>query len=187
MIMNDTILDEDFAQKGNRRYYYPGFWNRVGASIIDVIVMIPLIILIFVNMVYWRIPGLEVVLTFVALAYKPFFEYQYGATPGKMVLKMKVVNQHYEPLTLSETLLRNILYIISGLIGLYESFVHFFLLLDEEPYFSSLDEYANQPTSPLESLFNLIVFISCIFVAFTRDKQALHDMWANTFCIWEEK
>jgi uncharacterized RDD family membrane protein YckC len=59
-----------------------------------------------------------VLLSVMAVAYKPFMESVYGATLGKMVLKLKVVNVRLEKASLGEILSRNIFHVVPFLISL---------------------------------------------------------------------
>jgi uncharacterized RDD family membrane protein YckC len=73
---------------------YAGFWQRFGAGIIDAIVLIP------VAHILYYLEGLSIAAAILAAvissalysAYTIHFHYRYGATLGKMALKIKVTN-----------------------------------------------------------------------------------------------
>ena len=113
------------------RLVYAGFWIRWLAYVIDGIVIgaIRQVVLLplGLNMIernFWRSPWFyahigEAGLTSLALtlAYFVFFWTQYGATPGKMVLKLKVVNPQGGPITLGAAVIRYFGQILSGIIA----------------------------------------------------------------------
>jgi len=86
---------------------YAGFWIRFGAKIIDqfiigginMIIIIPLAILVGIRAAKTGDPSTSMALSlimnfsgfFLYIAYTTFFIGRYGATPGKMVCKLKVV------------------------------------------------------------------------------------------------
>jgi uncharacterized RDD family membrane protein YckC len=98
-------------ETGARRY--AGFWIRAGAKMVDGLI---LRVVGFVLMLAVGIPlgairpsgaaGIEVFgLVFgslVAMAYYVFFVGKYGATPGKMACKLKIVTAHGEPMSYSK-------------------------------------------------------------------------------------
>ena len=85
----------------NKEYEYAGFWIRVGASLIDVLLIVmitlPLTMMIYGNSA-WE--GEEIFLgpaDFLINYTLPFFAtvlfwFYKSATPGKMALKIKIVN-----------------------------------------------------------------------------------------------
>ncbi|MBK8392708.1 MAG: RDD family protein [Saprospiraceae bacterium] len=51
---------------------------------------------------------MALVIGILLMCYKPFMEFQYGATLGKMAVKLKVVNLDFEKITLSQSIIRYI-------------------------------------------------------------------------------
>lgn len=94
-----------------------GFWKRVLATILDL-----LIILIPAVIVYWIFNSLAIslhseipiILEYIFfVVFDVFMIVRFGGTPGKLVLKMKIVNQQGNIPTLKEALIRNIFRIMS--------------------------------------------------------------------------
>ena len=84
-------------------FAYAGFWIRFGAQIVDTIILYIVNTTIFVafGMPLFGAPvpnalglyGLLVLLQYaIAISYETFFIGKFGATPGKMACKIKVVN-----------------------------------------------------------------------------------------------
>jgi uncharacterized RDD family membrane protein YckC len=72
---------------------YAGFWPRLGAMLVDLIVLSPFIALSFWALYHSRTVALavEVPLAFLFAFYNIYFVGRWGQTIGKMALKVKVV------------------------------------------------------------------------------------------------
>lgn len=168
-----------------------GFWIRLVASLIDALVFIPLIIISFINFLSIKSFLLYLILAIPGLIYKPFMESHYGATLGKMALGLKVIDENGNKLDLKAAYLRFIFFMISSIITIAGGYFVF-----SSPEFqdaSGLIEVGrakrhvyNGPLNILKSIANIVVFIDCLFVAFSFRKRALHDMMAKSFCIYKK-
>lgn len=159
-----------------------GFWKRVLATILDL-----LIILIPAVIVYWIFNSLAVSLHseipiileyIVFVVFDVFMIVRFGGTPGKLVLKMKIVNQQGNIPTLKEALIRNIFRIISTIF----SMVVGVSLYDLTVISTTLNLWAPLATD-LSKILGLIMLVDYLFVAFTPRKRALHDMMAGTYVV----
>ncbi|MFT4993563.1 MAG: putative RDD family membrane protein YckC [Paraglaciecola sp.] len=109
----------------NTEIEYAGFWLRVAASLIDTIMLLvllfPLLSLIY-GMTYWTQPrpisGIgDVVLNYIAPGVIVILFWVYkSATPGKMILKMRIVDAKtlQQPKT-SQLLVRYLGYYLSAI------------------------------------------------------------------------
>ena len=164
---------------------YAGFWIRTGATVIDFLVYLPLIALGFYNLMTIKSLALQLGLTLIMALYKPFMEYKYGGTLGKLALKIKVVNTDLESISIPKAILRYALWIPGQILSL----VGIVLLFSNPDFefattFTEASQMQNESASPILSfLFGLLVFISCLAVAFDDQKRALHDRIAGTYCI----
>ncbi|WP_339801058.1 RDD family protein [Paenibacillus sp. FSL R5-0744] len=159
-----------------------GFWKRVLATILDL-----LIILIPAVIVYWIFNSLAVslhseipiILEYIFfVVFDVFMIVRFGGTPGKLVLKMKIVNQQGNIPTLKEALIRNIFRIISTIF----SMVVGVSLYDLTVISTTLNLWAPLATD-LSKILGLIMLVDYLFVAFTPRKRALHDMMAGTYVV----
>src|SRR5690349_11616183 len=106
----EEILDRDIAPKPNNEsvIIYGKFWPRLGALILDTLIVgVPLFVIVYLN-ISWKNVGLLLVTNVLGMMYKPWMEYRYGATVGKMTLGLKVVDLNYDRPTLEAVLLRNV-------------------------------------------------------------------------------
>jgi len=188
--MENQILDSDFTQKEpDTKIEYAGFWIRALASLLDSLVLVPVFLLMLVNFAFIKSLPLELFFVLIMFFYKPFMEFSYGSTLGKMVTKIKVVNHDMEKISIADALFRYSPWMPAQLISLYLSaelfnlpqfaetttFIESFLLYGEST--SQADTVSN--------VFNVLLLISCLFAAFTEKKRALHDMVAGTYCIYK--
>ncbi|MEK3662228.1 RDD family protein [Paenibacillus sp. FSL F4-0236] len=159
-----------------------GFWKRVLATILDL-----LIILIPAVIVYWIFNSLAIslhseipiILEYIFfVVFDVFMIVRFGGTPGKLVLKMKIVNQQGNIPTLKEALIRNIFRIISTIFSMIVGVS----LYDLTVISTTLNLWAPLATD-LSKILGLIMLVDYLFVAFTPRKRALHDMMAGTYVV----
>ncbi|MBL7932364.1 MAG: RDD family protein [Bacteroidia bacterium] len=184
--MEHEILD-DAQSTDQQDAKWAGFWIRVGASLIDVLVYLPFIGLNFYNLYSLKNLPLQLFVDIVFLLYKPLMEYKYGATLGKMAVKIKVVSENFDKITLSQTILRNYPHWLNQILSIFTAFFLF-----QNPDFQEADSMAaisqvqREIISPfVSSSISFVAIISWIVVAFTSKKQGLHDMIAKTYCIYK--
>ncbi len=190
--MSDHILDENYDDlDGEQRHYrFAGFWIRVGASIVDMLVLIPFIGLSFYILLVLKSLPLMIINTILMAAYKPLMEYQYGATLGKMAVGIKVINEDGGLLTPNQAIIRYLPWLIGNIINLLV-LVEIFGTpgFDEIEGFMEYNMFVAQNPSTLTSLSSVagfLILISALVLLFNKQKQALHDKWANTYCIYKD-
>jgi uncharacterized RDD family membrane protein YckC len=174
----------DFYNETNEPTY-AGFWIRVLASFIDFIVLIPILGLQVFNLIQIKNLAFAIGLLVVQLLYKPLMEYQFGATLGKLALKINVVNEDFEGMTLTQSFVRYAPWLIQHAVGLVNTVLlytnHEFLA---ESDFFKMATIQEQNIDPLYGyVTGVLLLISCIIVGFNSHKQGLHDKIAKTYCI----
>ncbi len=186
--MNDQVLDNDLQLSNSRiEVRWAGFWIRVGASLIDFIVYIPAIAFNMYNIYSLKSLPLQLLITLILIVYKPLLEFRYGATVGKMAVGIKVVNNNYSSISITQAITRYIPWLIGQVISIYGT-----ILLFQNPDFLSTTNWIEVGTIQNEIIprgvnyiGSVILLVSCIFIAFTDNKQGLHDMLAGTYCIYK--
>jgi uncharacterized RDD family membrane protein YckC len=170
-------------------YSHPaGFWIRVGARIIDFVIFIPIVALAFWNTFALKNTIILVLACIPGFLYKPFMESFFGATLGKMACGIKVIDNNGKQLSLFSAYVRYFPFLIQAGVGLASSF----LLFSSESFQSvtsmmELNQAQREnPLSLLSSIVNVFVLIECIVAAFTFRKRALHDMLADSYCVYKE-
>jgi uncharacterized RDD family membrane protein YckC len=107
---------------------YAGFWRRLGALMLDAFIMWTVNMILYVPMIFvaagaGKDPTVAVTLQLVimflqivlAAAYATWFVGKYGATPGKMAFKMKILSSDGEKISYGRALGRHFATMISGM------------------------------------------------------------------------
>ncbi|MBS0657438.1 MAG: RDD family protein [Verrucomicrobia bacterium] len=106
-----------------QRFRFAGFWIRFVAVVLDGIILMP----ISVGLAIYLLPSLmgadagaqllyQIAANILGLAYKIFFNGKYGATPGKMVVGIRVVRQDGSSLGFGLAAGRALAEILSGIL-----------------------------------------------------------------------
>jgi uncharacterized RDD family membrane protein YckC len=171
---------EDYSQPA-------GFWIRVGASIIDFLVFIPIMLLSWWNLTTFKSTLALVLMSVPGLIYKPFMEAFFGATLGKMACGIRVIDDDGKKLSLLSAYIRFLPFLMASAISLASQVIMF-----SSPEFQAGAPPTEPGQMPQFSLLdiiglglNLLVVIDCVVVAFTFRKRALHDMLAESFCVYK--
>jgi uncharacterized RDD family membrane protein YckC len=186
--MEQTILDNNFSNPDYERPpVWAGFWIRVGASLVDFLVMLPLVGLTIYNLIVLKSYPIAIFVLVVPMLYKPLMEAKYSTTLGKMAVKIKLVNTSNQNISIKQAIIRYLPWLIGYVFSFYTTY-----LLFQHSDFNSINTYmdvsilqAQVAPKALNYVSSFILFISCVFVAFTQNKQGLHDLLANTFCVYK--
>lgn len=84
------------------------FWERLGAHIIDALILIPIFITLsfLFKMMSFNIWITEALLFSLRILYHAVFLWKFAATPGKKLLHVKVVTDHYTSIGFGQALFR---------------------------------------------------------------------------------
>lgn len=171
----------------NTQVKYANFWIRLAAAIIDIVILTPVAMLDAYNLLDIRSSSLIILLIVLRAVYQPIMELFFGATLGKMIMKIKVTDETYNPISLNQALLRWLAY-----------FPYYFLLILSnldilkqlgEIQLASLQELldwkiANIQPTELEEYSQILMFVVAAFVILDNNtKRGLHDRIAKTFVI----
>lgn len=180
--MENNILDQE--QTSQPRMEFAGFWLRVGASIIDFLIMLPVIGLNFYNNMSIKSLVLGLILSFVYILYKLIMEGTKGATIGKRVLGITLVNENNEMINMNQAITRNIFYLINVLIGIASIVIIFNTPgFEDATTFMEISTFQQENGPAVASYFGIVILISCLWVAFDSKKQSLHDKIGKTYCV----
>jgi uncharacterized RDD family membrane protein YckC len=189
--MNEPMQDEDsiFPEAD---IVFAKFWPRLGAYLLDsIIISVVSLPITYLNVTIWKMAVFFMLTSVVELAYKPFMEYQFGATLGKMAAGIKVVGHNFEKVTLREEIKRVSFYLIPGVLqSIFTLRIYF------NNAFSSItnfNEYNQLVVSLNPATVWVVVIVMALFVAdvlvFLSNEQnrSLHDMYAGTYVIEKPK
>ena len=182
--MDSEILD-DVKPRNIRNIEYATFGERLLAVILDILfTMVPIGGLVLYAYFSKNIMVL-LASTLVGMLYKPIMEGVWGATLGKMVLKIKMVDSNLEQMDLGQSILKNGFYIISSIIAILgniwlgnsEAF------LEAENIMEVSQAASKTPYTVISYIWTAVIVISCFAMLASDLKQTLHDKIANVFCI----
>ena len=163
---------------------YATFFQRMHAYFVDLLVFIPITSLANYNILHFKHFGIVVLTTLVWIIYKPVMEWKFGATLGKMVAKVRVVNERMEFPSFNQAMLRFSPYFAISL----STILSYYGLFNLEAFatittMEELNELA--PLIPSDAVAASYVFFmaSITFFFFDPKKQCLHDKYSQTYCI----
>jgi uncharacterized RDD family membrane protein YckC len=189
--MNESI--DDLGMSNNpANTEYGTFWLRFGAHLIDLLAVAAFVFLIGFILVMAspeiNVNYLALFAAIIGLFYKPFMEYKYQATLGKMALQLKVVNYNFEKPGFGEIFLRNIFIIANHLSSL---FITMLMLYRGETPPKKLFDFENQremtQTEQLQMIagviFLVLIIIDIIVLLSDERSRSLHDKIGKTYVI----
>jgi len=183
---NDSVLDLNHTPEGE--YKLAGFWIRVGASVLDSLILIPIIALNMYVLYFVKDFYIYAFVALLSFAYKPIMEGVWGATLGKMICKLKVTDINFQQVKMSKAFVRSLFWLFASLAGLLEIYP----LFSSEAFIAAdgwLDIAAVQSqevSAGLSYVFQLLMLVSALFVA-SKARQGLHDKMAGTYCVFVER
>jgi uncharacterized RDD family membrane protein YckC len=173
---NDTVVHATFLQ-------------RLYAFIVDCLVFIPLNLLGNFNTLSIKSLALSVLITAVWWIYKPVMEWKFGATLGKMALKIRVVDEDLQAISLNQAALRFLPYFAVSLSLLFSTFALFgidgFYEANTFEAFQNLDH--NIPGIDTTQFTVFFFIFSCSSIMLDEKKQSIHDRISKTYCIMVDK
>ncbi|KQV54298.1 MULTISPECIES: RDD family protein [unclassified Duganella] len=185
-------LDVPAPEDGNAIPNVGGFWLRVGAKIIDLLVMSPII-----GLTYWlsslsRSFYLWSVIPSVlfALFYSVYLVRRYGGTPGKLVLKLRVQMKDHSPVTFMAALIREAPMMLMGAASSFGLGLAA-LAMDDAAYHAygfferSTVLAASGPgwVSAISLLINVWTWVGVIVMLVNKRRRAVHDFLAGTVVV----
>ncbi|MFW1774167.1 RDD family protein [Acinetobacter seifertii] len=171
---------------------YAGFWKRLSAGIIDMLVMIPLMIIgYFTQNISIIISMITVVIAALfAITYIIYFHYRFGATIGKMVVGIKITRPDGSKISLIQAVLRSsvdivfcIITVISELIALSYADPEIYLNAGKIDQAKYILLFYPAWYSIVNSASELWTWSEFIVLLFNKRKRAIHDFIAGTIVI----
>lgn len=188
----DRTLDVVVRKKFGLEYV--GFGKRLLASLLDGMFFIPLFPVIKWLTVYsfenkTVIPHLAYGCLMISIWV--FMVIKFGGSPGKLILRLKIVNVEGKFLTLWQAIRRSGLGIIVFLVSdlqLYTTShsVTLYTPLDFGTAVRVMNSYGALYYN-LSLGLNLLFIVDALFILFTEKKRALHDFWTGSFVVAKER
>ncbi len=182
--METEILDDNNYKK-IRNIQYATFLDRFLAAVLDFLITIgPLGYLMYLGYT-----GKNLVLlllgTILGMLYKPVMEGVWGATLGKMIMKITMVDSDFDQIDLGQSLLKNAIYIVNSVIGLLGQFwvAGTDSFKESEGFMEAIAAGQGSPYGTISLIWVVVMLVSIFAMLGSSVKQTLHDRLANTFCV----
>ena len=181
-----TQETENILSEFDESPVYGSFQDRLFASLIDGLILLPLAAIDWFNKSDWKSQVLLIVVFAIGVLYKVFFEFKFGATIGKKSMKLIVVNKEFKDVNMKEVLVRNIFDIIWRTFFFIISLIiyrspEFGNITSNEEFMKSSNNLIN--INPYLLIYTLITITEIIFILTDKKKRALHDRLGDTFVI----
>lgn len=185
--MNQAVLDDGQHDEQTLLHdaLYASFGKRILASLIDGLAFLPLIYLSDYNYEVWKLFSLEILITFlIPITYRIIMEWKYGATLGKMFMKLQVVDYQLNPISFVQSIKRYSIYFMIAIFSLLSV-----LAIFRHPEFYEVSGEAMEFLFETEEYWICLIVMLLLelltvgFVLITKKKQTLHDLIAKTYCV----
>jgi uncharacterized RDD family membrane protein YckC len=182
-----TDLSQDYLNDIEKTTVkYSTFWQRFFAILIDCIVLTPFAIIDTFNKTTWKSYPVFFAAFLIMLAYKPFFEIRYGATLGKMAIKLTVVNTAYQKADIRNVMLRNVFDIFDRLLLSIIALITFSSPgVEDTAILKDYADISNMGTIShcVTAVTSILAIVDSIFLLTDSRKRALHDRIGQTYVI----
>jgi uncharacterized RDD family membrane protein YckC len=167
---------------------FASFGSRLGATLLDGLIISGVTLPItYYNVITWKIPYLFILTALVEIIYKPFMEYRYGATLGKMAVGIEVVGHDFQRVSFNEEMKRVSFYIVPNFLQFILSLrVYFSPEFITVKNYNDFNQYIMDSNPATLLLGGLVVFIGvadCITFFLNNQGRSLHDLYAGTYVI----
>jgi len=171
---------------------YAGFWPRLGALLLDGLILLPLLVLTLLGAAHYRLFHLYYLVpgTLFGLFYGVYLVRRFGGTPGKLIAHVRILKVNGDPIGYREAVLRYFPEFVFGFlmsIALVCALSH---VSDVEYRALSFHERGKRihdlyPSwrKPLWIAQNIWVWGELIVLLTNRKRRALHDFIAGTVVV----
>jgi uncharacterized RDD family membrane protein YckC len=174
---------------------YAGFWPRFAALWLDILFLSPVFGLVLWGEQHFRLFSIYYFLPALGLSlfYSVYLVRRFGGTPGKRVMKVRILKVDGSPVGYREAFLRYLPECLMSTLSAVTMIVAVLHLSDAEYFALSLEDRSTglrgaQPawSGPLELASNLWVWGEFIVLMTNSKRRALHDFIAGTVVVRDE-
>ena len=188
--MKNELLPTKF--QGINEDVYAGFWVRLGAKLLDFIILLPITGLVFYVNSLSKSACIQIMIPnlLFGLAFEVVLVKIYGGTPGKLILGLKIIKKDSDSIDWKSSFYRYSVEFIIAVLGVYVMFLTL-NLIDDSTYASlgflkrsQLISTINPIPTKIQSWTNFAwVFIGAIVLISNSRKRTTHDFIAGTVVI----
>lgn len=171
---------------------YATFWQRVGASLIDFLIWLPLLAFMMWGFsafrlfhLYFLVPG-----QLLGLWYGVYLVKRYGGTPGKRLLKIRIVRVDGSPVGYREAVIRHVVQAVMGIGSAVALIMARWEMTDAQFHSMTWAVHAehiaaNKPSwsRPLDVVSQVWLWSEFVVMLTNKKRRALHDFIAGTVVV----
>jgi len=173
---------------------YAGFWRRIGAHFLDLIIFSPLFVLSIWGNFHFRLFNIYMFVPeiFISIFYNIYLVKRYGATPGKLLLKIKIAKLDGSSVGYQEAVLRqSVVFILSIIANIAILTASLNLNMTDDQYFAlhwmershKILENASSWYKYVQIVMGIWVWGEFIVMLTNKRRRAIHDFMAGTVII----
>jgi uncharacterized RDD family membrane protein YckC len=179
---NKSNISEDFE--------YLGFWNRMLMAIIEILVVSVPFVFLYRSSIKISI-NIESVIPFILQwllidAILVVMITRYGATPGKLIMKARIVDRNGNHLSVVRSILRMVIYSLNSIFLVLALDVAIRNNIAYEEVGKFINNYEGEELLMLKTLVGFVGIIDILWLLFNRRKRTLHDILAGSYVITKE-
>lgn len=185
--MNDPMKDGDslFPEADIK---YASYGSRIGASLIDGLILTAIALPVtYYNIISWKMPVIFILVSLLEIIYKPFLEYRYGATLGKMAVGIQVLGHQFQKVSFNEEMKRVSFYMIPSILQFILTLrIYFSPEFHSTKNYTEFNQYVVNSNPALQILVGIILFLAladCSIYVMNTQRRALHDLYAGTYVV----
>jgi uncharacterized RDD family membrane protein YckC len=175
-----------------RNFEYVGFWKRVLAALVDAAIGFALmpVTIPLMNFCFERktiIP--ELIYSIVWTIIWMWLIVRFGATPGKLVIKARIIRNDGKYLNWGRAFLRMLIPCLIMSINSYLMLWMSITTCPPEIHINSfmemgrvMNEYG-RPFSTIGNFLSIIIYIDILVILFNKKKRAIHDFVAGSYVV----
>ncbi len=184
--MENNIIDEFHETPQN--IYYASFMRRVGASLLDSLILAPVAFgIAYYSMVHAKSFFLLVLVALISFLYKVVLEKEYGQTLGKRITGIFVLDDSLQKMSYTQSLTRNYYYVLSLILSVFTDYVliHDQAFLAATTYMEAAGAQAQLSGvyTYISYALGLLFMVDCFMISKSNHNKTLHDKWAKTVVI----
>ena len=180
----------DFNIEEPEEPVFATFWERTGAYLLDGLIIGGISTIVNVVNIYgMKSFYIFLLMSSIGILYKPYMESKYGATFGKMIVKLRVTDTGFNGIDMKQSFLRSFILILPSIL-----LIPFYYLAFENPAVMDANgfiEFATAmgqayPMMSIVSNLSFVVLLAEIVVILTDNtnkQRSLHDRIAKTYVI----
>ena len=180
-----TTENNEHSKAPKNHFRFATLGVRLAAAFIDVLVYMPVAAFGVYNLATYKSFGLDLLVNLFPLFYKPLMEWKYGATLGKMALKVKVISTSSLNISLDQALARFtpfFLYLGVIIMSNYHLFTN--SAFAEAADLEAVAELQQKSQfTGVSSFASFVMIFSVLYIITNPFRQGLHDKLARTYCI----